>query len=80
MSGINRGNKGTFSAFCMCTCVCVRLPFINKLILNVVFLCVNYRCTFFQWAEFDDNGEPPWMLGFPGDKKVDVEKRGGENG
>ena len=42
------------------------------------YFCVNYRCNFFQWAEFDDNGEPPWMLGFPGDKKVDVEKTGGE--
>lgn len=20
----------------------------------------NEGCTFFQWAEFDDDGEPPW--------------------
>lgn len=74
MSGINRENKGTFSPLYMCTSVCESLPFVNKLILNVVIMCVNYRCTFFQWAEFDDDGEPPWVLGFRGGKKVDVEK------
>lgn len=47
----------------------------DTLILNVMFMCVNYRCTFFQWAEFDDDGEPPWVLGFRGEGKVSVEKR-----
>lgn len=22
------------------------------------------RCTFFQWAEFDEDGEPPWAPDF----------------
>lgn len=61
-------------------CVCVRLHFVSKLIPNVVLMCVDYRCTFFQWAEFDDDGEPPWVLGFRGGKKMGVEERGGENG
>lgn len=26
-------------------------------------LTVVNRCTFFQWAEFDEDGEPPWMKG-----------------
>lgn len=21
------------------------------------------RCSFFQWAEFNDDGEPPWVKG-----------------
>lgn len=24
-------------------------------------LIQQYSCTFFQWAEFNDNGEPPWV-------------------
>ena len=25
---------------------------------------VNSRCSFFQWAEFDDDGNPPWSAEF----------------
>lgn len=79
--GNKPGEKGyVFSVLYVYQCVCVRLPFVNKLILNVVLMCVDYRCTFFQWAEFDDDGEPPWVLGFRGGKKMDVEERGEENG
>lgn len=46
----------------------------------MVFICHNYRCAFFQWAEFDDDGEPPWVPGLRRDKEVDVEERRVENG
>lgn len=50
------------------------------MILNVLLMWVDYRCAFFQWAEFDDDGEPPWVLGFQGAKKMDGEEGGGDNG
>jgi hypothetical protein len=29
----------------------------------------THRCTFFQWAEFDEDGNPPWAMK-PGLKSV----------
>lgn len=71
MSGTNRENKGACSSFFSAWDCLV------SILLDVLFMCVNYRCTFFQWAEFNDDGEPPWVLDFQGGGKVDVEKRGG---
>jgi len=32
-------------------------------------------CSFFQWAEFDDDGEPPWRARVEQDEKRLVEER-----
>lgn len=70
------GTRVRFPFLFFCVPVCA-WDCLLSILLDVVFTCVNYRCTFFQWAEFNDDGEPPWVLGFQGGGKVDVEIRGG---